>query len=244
MSLCGMQCSITLTLATATAQTNCGSLNIHPYLPKAKPTQIYLINQPGATQAQIRVGQLGFPRKHGDFAVSRVINGYFGSFSGRLNSKIRVEKGLTYAVWGGYRSSKYAGSFGVGTFSRNATAAKAVRAVLDEIERLGRDGPSDEELSKTQSNILGSFAGKRENPAALANDRWTIELHGLADDHYKKLLASVAATTADRCAETVARTVDPSKMVIVVVGDSAKLKAGLEAIAPVTLVPAETPKDD
>ena len=37
------------------------------------------------------------------------------------------------------------------------------------------------------------------------------------------------------------KTLDPSKLVIVVVGQAAKVRAGLEKIAPVTVIAAPTP---
>ena len=208
--------------------------------PKPSATQIFLVDRPGTLQAQIRVGQLAIARKHPEYFTTNVINGYFGhGFTSRLNKTVRVQKGLTYGIWGGYSASRFSGNFSVGTFSKNVSTAEAVGAVLEEIKCLSKQGPTDDELTKASSYILGSFAGNRETPQALAGDLWLIESENLPANHFEMMLSHVAASTAKDCLKLIRRTVDPSKMLIVVVGDAAKLKADLETIAPVTVVPTK-----
>ena len=208
-----------------------------PEPPKPSATHIYLVDRPGTPQAQIRLGQLGISRKHRRYFTTKVVNGYFGhGFASRLNKTIRVQKGLTYGIWGGYSASRFAGRFSISTFSKTASTGKAVRAVLEEIKRLKKEGPSDDELKKVRFSILGGFAGKRETPQALADDLWLIEAEDLPVDHFERMLTHVSATKAENCLELVRKTIDPSKMVIVVVGDATKLKEDLEKIAPVTIV--------
>jgi zinc protease len=208
-----------------------------PDPPAAEPTHIFLVDRPGTAQSQIRVGRLAIGRTHPDFFTTEVIDGYFGSgFTARLNRTLRVQKGLTYGIRGGYDAGRLAGRFTVGTFSKNATTAEAVRTILAEIERLKAEGPSSEELSHVRSSILGGFAGGRETPQAVAADLWLIESEHLPADYYERMLARVAATTADDCLRVVRQTIDPSKLVIVVVGDAKALEADLAKIAPVTVV--------
>jgi len=87
------------------------------------------------------------------------------------------------------------------------------------------------------------MAGTR-TPAALAGDLWLIESEGRPADHFEKMLAHVASAKAKDCLALVRQTVDPDKMVIVVVGDAAKLKADLETIAPVSVVAAKSTQGD
>ncbi len=208
-----------------------------PEPPAPAETHIYLVNKPGSNQAQISIAQLGITRKDPHEPMSDVVNRYFGrGMPSRLMRTVRVEKGLTYGINGGYWSGRFAGSFGVHTFSKTATTVEAVRAVLEEIQRLKDQGPAQDELAKARLSILGSFPGKRETPQAVLNDLWTIELHDLSADYYQQSLNMVAKTTAEDCLKLIGRTVDPSRMVIVVVGNARKLKKGLQAIAPVTVV--------
>jgi zinc protease len=207
-----------------------------PALPQAGPTQIFLVDHPGV-QSQIRVGQLAIKRDHPDYAIARVVSDYFGgAFGARLNETIRVKKGLTYGAGGGYRPSRFAGEFTIRTFSKTESTAEAVQAVLDEFQRLLKEPPSDKELADTKSYSLGSVARQRQTPQQVAGELWTIELNGLPEDDFEKTLEKVSHTDAPACQRLVHETLDPSKVVCVVVGPAAKIQKDLEKIAPVTLV--------
>ena len=203
-------------------------------------SHIYLVDRPGSTQSQIRVGQRGITRHDKGYFVSRVVSSYFGwGFDSRLNENIRVAKGLTYSVWGSYIANRFAGKFEVGTFSKTESTVEAVRAVIEEIKRLKNEGPSDEELEDNRSYILGNFVGSRETPQQIAGDLWLIESQNLSKDYIERLLAGIAKATRADCERLVRETIEPDKLVIVVVGEAEKLKEGLEKIALVTVVRAD-----
>ncbi|MFA5251793.1 MAG: pitrilysin family protein [Phycisphaerae bacterium] len=206
-------------------------------------THIYLVDLPGSTQSQIRVGQHGITRHDDGYFVSRIVSSYFGwAFNSRLNESIRVAKGLTYGVWGSYTANRFAGEFEVGTFSKTESTAEAVQAVLEEIKRLKTEGPSDDELESSQSYMLGSFVRGRETPQQIAGDLWLIESQELGADYLERLLSGIAKAKQTDCERLVRETIEPGKLVIVVVGEAAKLKDGLEKIAPVTVVKADEKK--
>lgn len=212
-----------------------------PQLAKPNETRIYLVDRPGSIQSQIRAGQLGITRHDEGYFVSRVVSNYFGwAFNSRLNETIRVAKGLTYGASGGYSAQRFAGQFNVGTFTKTESTPEAVQAVLDEIERLKTEGPSDEELENSRSYILGSFVREREIPQQIARDLWLIESQQLGADYLERLLATIAQTERPDCERLVQTTIEPDKLVVVVVGEAEKLKDQLEQIAPVTVIPPET----
>jgi zinc protease len=203
-------------------------------------THIYLVDRPGSTQSQIRAGQRGITRHDDRYFVSRIVSNYFGwAYNSRLNESIRVAKGLTYGAWGGYTAKRFAGEFEVGTFSKTESTTEAVRAVLEEIERLKAQGPSDNELEDSRSYILGGFVRDRETPQQIAGDLWLIESQGLGKDYLERLLGGIAKAKRTDCERLVQETIEPGKLVIIVVGEVEKLKEGLEKIAPVTVVAAE-----
>lgn len=208
-----------------------------PAFPAASGTHIYLVDDPSSTQAQIYVGQLGIPRQDPQYFATRVLNGYFGgAFTSRLNETIRVKKGLTYGARGGFSPQRFGGEFVVSTFSKTESTAAALQAVFDEVRRLQSEPPSADELGKTKSYLLGNFVIDRETPEDVAGDLWTIETNKLPADYYQRELTAVAGTGEDACVQVARDRLDPSKMVVVVVGAADKLKAELEKIAPVTVV--------
>ncbi len=211
-----------------------------PELVQPKQTQIYLVDRPGSIQSQIRAGHLGITRRDENYFVSRVVSNYFGwAFNSRLNESIRVAKGLTYGAWGGYEANRFAGAFKISTFSKTESTAEAVKAVIEEIERLKSEPPSDKELGESKSYILGSFVKDRETPQQVASDLWLIESQQLGADYLRRLLDGIAQTGREDCVELTNNTVVTDRLIVVVVGQADKLKEQLERIAPVTVIAAE-----
>ncbi|MBW8017670.1 MAG: insulinase family protein [Planctomycetes bacterium] len=205
---------------------------------KIGKTKIYIVDTPGSEQSEIRVGTSGIVRAdQPDYFTSRVVGNYFGgSFNSRLNETIRVKKGLTYGARGGWRAQKMAGSFTVSTFTKNASTAETVKAIFDEIKRLQNEPPAEKILTDTKNYFAGSFVRTRETPQSVAEDLWLIESQNLKPDYLDRLLESIANTTANQCTDLAKRTIDPDKMVVVVVGDAKKIKRDLIRIAPVEVI--------
>jgi zinc protease len=204
-------------------------------------THIYIVDQPGSMQSEIRIGQLGITRhEQPEYFISRVVGYYFGgSFNSRLNDTIRVKKGLTYGARGSYIAQNRGGEFRVSTFTKTDATAKTVEVALDEIRRLQEEVPTEKELGGSKSYFAGSFVRTRETPQQVARDLWLIESQKLGADYLERLLAKIARTTEEDCDNLVDDTLNPDKMIIVVVGDAAKIKDQLEKIAPVTVVPTQ-----
>jgi len=192
-------------------------------------------------QSEIRVGQLGITRKdQPNYFISRIVSNYFGgSFNSRLNDTIRVKKGLTYGAFGGYTAQALSGDFTISTFTKTDSTTETVKVALDEIRRLQAEEPTEKELDNSKSYFAGSFVRTRETPQQVARDLWLIESQKLGDDYLERLLAKIAQTSEEDCANLVNETLNPDKMVIVVVGDASKIKEPLAKIAPVTVVAAQ-----
>jgi zinc protease len=212
-------------------------------IPAIEQRRIYLVNRPGSAQVQICLGQRSITRnQQPDYFISRVVTDYFGgSFNSRLNETLRIQQGLTYGAWGYYKAQRFDGTFQVQTFTKNQSAAQAVQAILDLIDQLRKCPPDEQEMDSSKRYITGSFILNRQTPGQLAEDLWLTELENLGTDYFDRLLAEVAKTTAQDCLELVKKTIDPQKMVIVVVGDAGKIRGDLEQIAPVTVIPDRIP---
>lgn len=230
--------------AFALAQTHFGDWEVRgpapkvtvPTLPKPAKTKIYLVDRAGA-QSQIRVGHPGIARSHPDYVTTRVLSDVFGGgFNSRLNDTIRVKKGLTYGAGGGFSASRFGGRFSVRTFSKNATVAETVEAVLEEIDRLKREKPSAREQADSISYLLGKFAADRETPQDLLSALWRLEVEDLPADYHQRYVESVAKVGADDVVDAAGRLVDADHLVIVVVGPAKTLKKALSKIADVEVV--------
>jgi zinc protease len=207
-----------------------------PDAPGRSKTKIYLVDRPG-DQAQIRVGHVGITRKHEDWVVARVLSDVFGGgFNSRLNDTIRVKKGLTYGASGGFSADRFGGRFVVSTFSKNATVAETVQTILDEIRRLGKEAPSEQEEAFSKSYLLGRFAGTRETPQDLVGELWSLEAEGLPETWTQRYLDAIATVDSAQMNAAAQRLVHEGELVIVVVGSAKALEKPLRKIAPVEVV--------
>ncbi|MFH1707885.1 MAG: pitrilysin family protein [Planctomycetota bacterium] len=209
----------------------------NPPFPGRSATHIWLIDQPGAAQSEIRVGQAAITRDDPAWVATRIINEYFGGgFKSRLNERIRVEKGLTYAVGGGFAAKRDAGHFFVDTFSKTEATAEAVRAIIAEIKALRETPPAAAEMQTAVNYLIGSFVLRYETPQQIGGELMASLENGRPLDYVPKLMAQVRITGADAVVAAVKEIIDPGQLVIVVAGNAAALREPLAAIAPVTLV--------
>jgi len=204
--------------------------------PKPEATRIHLVDRPGSVQSQIRVGHLGITRRHPDNVTAEVMEQVFGgSFSSRLNSVLRVEKGLTYGIRGGFSPRKDGGAFEISTFSKTPATAEAVRTILSEVDRIRAEAPTEGEIGAARSFITGRFARDRETPQAVVGDLWQLEVERLPAGYHEAFVRGAARTTSEQALAVARSLIDPRTLTIVVVGDAERIKADLEKIAPVVL---------
>lgn len=210
-----------------------------PDVPEPAPTRIFLVDRPGLVQSEIRIGHIGITRKDSAYFATRVFNQVFGgSFASRLNDALRVKRGLTYGIRGGFEADRFAGRFVIRTFSKTPKTAEALRVILDEIQRIKTEPPTPEEMQAARNYLLGSFAVSRETPGSIIDDLWLLEREGLPADYFVRYLDAVATTDASTVASIAGRLVRGDRLAIVVVGDAARIRDALAEIAPVTVISA------
>lgn len=208
-----------------------------PVLPEDSKTQILLYDRPGSEQSQIRVGHVSIGITHPFFSEAAVMSGILGgSFNSRLNKAIRVDKGLSYGARGGLSARRFAGEFQISTFSKTVSTVDTIRTILDVVKTMQEGNPTDSELADTKTFITGSYAGDRETPEATIGDLWLLETQSLPSNSQKLFLSEVTKTTAEQVKDAAENLIHDQGFVIVVVGEAEKIKADLEAIAPVTVI--------
>ena len=66
---------------------------------RSRPSASIVIDKPDAVQTEIRVGQLGIPRRHDDFlAMDQAVKILGGEGANRLQQVLRSQRGLTYGA--------------------------------------------------------------------------------------------------------------------------------------------------
>ncbi len=177
------------------------------------------IRLPGKTQAVVLLGSLAMPRRHPDYHKLLLANDVLGVFGlmGRLGRRIRAKAGLAYFVYSAIKAELYGGYWVVHGGFNPARVDEAVSMVIEELERISKEGVMEEELRNSKGHLLGSFDVMLESPAYLASLLHFIEFYSLGLDYPERFKSEIAEMTVDDVKEVAEKYLRPEGYVKVVV---------------------------
>jgi zinc protease len=153
----------------------------------AAPTagqHIWLIDKPDAVQTQIRAGKLGIRRGDADYIPVQVANRIFGGgYNSRLNTEVRIKKGLTYGAFSSFTPHRYAGLFTVGTFTRTEATVEATKLVVDLISRMSTGEVTQKEMDFARDYLAGVYPIESETAEEVADRVLTAAAYDLPADY-------------------------------------------------------------
>ncbi|MGA9115274.1 MAG: pitrilysin family protein [Bacteroidota bacterium] len=212
-----------------------------PPTPEVDARRIYLIDKPGAPQSEIRIGYPALARSTPDYfpvlAMNRILGGQFAS---RLNMNLRERHGYTYGARSSFQFLKHPGPFmaAAGVFAGKTDSALA--EFLRELDLMHREGVTPEELDFIKKGLVGGFALSFETPAQVAGILQNIVLYNLPDDYYQTYLQNIERIGREDVRQVAGQYLDASRMAVVVVGDVASIRSGMEAMKAGPIVLCDT----
>jgi len=202
---------------------------------------VYLIDKPGAAQSEVRIGYPALARSTPDFFPVYVMNRMLGGqFTSRINLNLREKHGFTYGARSSFNFLKGVGPFTASSGIVTDKTDSALVQFLYEIDLMREKGMTPEELTYVKKGLIGNFALNFETPAQLAGMMQNIILYGLPDDYYSTYLQNIESVTTDDVLRVSKKYLDSSKMAVVVVGDLATIRPGIEAAAIGDIIVADT----
>ena len=200
-------------------------------------TRIHLVHRPGSVQSVILVGQPAVEGDDPDFAGIEVANRILGGGAdSRLFRILREEKGWTYGAFSGVTRPVGTGVFQVSTEVRTPVTDSAVVEILHQMDRVGVEPISSEEMDAARNYLAGSFPLQLETASQVAGRLAPTLLLGRQVEEVSRFPERIRAVTPADVQATGIRMMRPEQSVVVVVGDATQILEGLEAIAPVTLL--------
>jgi hypothetical protein len=192
--------------------------------------RMVIVDRPGAVQTEIRVGNIGLPRRHKDFlAVDVALKILGGEGGNRLHRVLRSERGLTYGAEADVHALKDTGDIVVNTDTRSETTAETLRLIVDEIWRLQKQRVSQRELADAQAYLTGSFPLTIETPSAIALQILNAVFYGLDLEELQNYRERVTAITPDDIQRVAQQYLHPDRLSIVLVGDASVFAKDLTA---------------
>jgi zinc protease len=197
-----------------------------------QPTRrIVVVDKPDAVQTEIRVGQLGIPRKHTDYmAYDLAVKILGGEGANRLHRVLRSERGLTYGAQADAETRKQAGHFVAETDTRTETTGETLRLTVDEVARLQRERVAERELSDAQAYLAGSFPLTIETPNDIATQVLNVVFYELPVEEIGTFRERVQAVTPDDIQRVAKQYVRPDRLSIVLVGDASSFVPQLRKV--------------
>jgi zinc protease len=197
----------------------------------AKPV-VYIMDRPGALQSDILVGQVAPPHNSPDEIAMETMNSIFGSdFGARINMNLREDKHWSYGA-----TSVLFDARGQQPFLVYAPVqSDKTKESLDELNKefrgiVGNRPPVAAELQRAQNSMTLKLPGSRETIDAVGSSILEQVQFGLPDDYYATFAQKVRSLGVPAVTDTAKSTIRPDNLVWVVVGDRAKIEAGIRQL--------------
>ena len=207
-------------------QKNISTVHLAP-----KPV-VYLIDKPGALQSVIIAGHAAPPTANPrEIAIEAMNDALGGNFGSRINMNLREDKHWSYGT-----RSILVGARGQRPFITIAPVqTDKTREAMAEMDKefrgiVGNRPVTPDELAKIQANETLSLPGSRETLNSVGQSIIDLVQFGLPDDYYQTYAGKVRALKTSDVDAAAQEVVHPDNMVWVVVGDRAKIEAGVREL--------------
>jgi len=201
-------------------------------LAPARPTdaRLVLVDKPGAPQTALAVIDQGPLAGGAQAQALEVMNAALGGlFTSRINTQLREVKGYTYGVSSGFAQGRETGLFGLHGSVRSEVTGAALVDMFKEFEAIRERALGKAELQRVRNALLLSLPGQFDTNQAIADGYARVWALGLPDDHIARLPAALAAVTAASAWKAARDHLVPQRLIVVAVGDKAKVAPQLEA---------------
>jgi len=190
---------------------------------------IWLLDKPDAVQTQIRLGKFSIRRSDPDYLPLEVTNHIFGgSYNSRLNTEVRIKKGLTYDASSSLNAHRYAGSLSVNTFTRTETTVEALKLVMNLLGGMANGEITQRELNFARDYLAGVYPISCETAEQVADRVLIAAAFELPADYNQTYPAKVRAMSLDQVQTTARKYFTVKDLDIVLAGNVGAFRDSLK----------------
>ena len=204
-----------------------------PPRPTARGTAVYLIDKPGAAQSEIRIGHAGAARSTSPtyYALQVLNNLLGGQFTSRVNLNLRERHGFTYGARTQWSFRRGDGPFFAAAGVFTAKTDSAITEFLRELRDVRGPRPATAaEVEAARNALIRSFPRRLETNDGVAAVLADLAFFKLPESEISDYNTRVAEVTPEQVTEVASSYISDDKLTVVVVGDLAKIRAGVEAL--------------
>ncbi len=156
----------------------------------------FFVPRPDSVQTTLELATFGPLRSDPDYEAAEVANAVYGStFSSRLVTNIREDKGYTYSPFAVLNTYHDASVLVTRADVRNEVTGPSLNEINYELNRMATTSPTDEELSKAKRYLVGIEAIQLQARAGVADELAQLWVKGLPPGEIGIYGQKVSATT-------------------------------------------------
>jgi zinc protease len=187
--------------------------------------RVLLVNKDDARETTFMIGGKGIDYNSPDYVPVAVINTILGGrFTSWLNDALRVNSGLTYGAGSRFTRYKYAGTFGISTFTKNSTTVPAIDMALSVLDSLHKTGINEEILASAKAYVKGDFPPDYESAGALARLLTDMFVYNFNESFINTFQSKVDGLTVAQAKDIIATYFPKDKLQFVFVGKASEIK--------------------
>jgi zinc protease len=196
---------------------------------------VYHVAKEDVAQSFIALGHLGVRKDDPDYYALEVLNQVLsGSLASRLGA-IRSRKGLAYSVFGQVGSDwDHPGLALLFVSTKRETTGAGIDALLEEIEKLRTEPPTDDEVEKARQGLLNSYVFSAESRRQVLSQQVAYEAYGYPLDWLSRYREGVEKVTTAQVRQAALRHLRRQDLAVLVVGPSEGLDKPLDTYGKVT----------
>jgi zinc protease len=203
----------------------------NPIEPPQPTKRVIVVDRPDSVQTEIRVGQLGLPRKHDDYeTLDQAVKILGGEGANRLQQVLRSQRQLTYGASADLDGYKYSGAIVAETDTQTANTAEALRVIADEFARLQREKVNETELESAQDYAVGHFPLTIETPDQIATQVLNQLFYELSVEELPKYRDRVLSVSPEDIQRVARFFVHPDRLAVVLVGNAEQFIGTLKGV--------------
>jgi predicted Zn-dependent peptidase len=204
--------------------------------------RVVLYDRPGSVQSEIRVGEIGIARTDPNYFPAVVMAGVLGgTFSSRLNQKLREELGYTYGARAGFDPRRSRGPMASRAAVQTEVTAPSVVELLAVLESMRSAPPADAELADVRDYMVGVFPLRFETTHGVAGAIEPIAVYDLATDWWATYRDHIENVSPEQVHDSARELIHPDTALILLVGDAATVEPALveAGLGPVETISAD-----